>query len=271
MIILRIFLWTAIVLLLFALVYLLVLIRPRGREAENKALLCNYAHRGLHGKGVPENSLEAFELACRGGYGIELDVQLSRDGSVMVFHDFTLTRMTGRSERLSELDKDELTSLCLKGTAQHIPTLEQVLELVNGRAPLLVELKGDGLCDDICQKTAELLKDYRGAYCVESFNPFLVGRMRKIMPKVFCGLLYSNSFKDKKKKQTPLTLAVNAMVFNFYAYPDFIAFDHKDRDRLAVKLVTGLYRPTKFSWTLHGKDELERANALGECGIFEEE
>ena len=93
--------------ILFAL-YVLIFIRPRARKPRSKSLLCDYAHRGLHGADIPENSLAAFEAACQNGFGIELDVQLSSDGEVMVFHDYTLTRMTGRDKKLSELTADEL-------------------------------------------------------------------------------------------------------------------------------------------------------------------
>ena len=77
-------------------IYVLILLRPRGRKPADPRLLTDYAHRGLHGNGIPENSLAAFRLAAEAGCGIELDVQLSRDGEVMVFHDYTLTRMTGK-------------------------------------------------------------------------------------------------------------------------------------------------------------------------------
>ena len=122
--------------------YLLVLIRPPKKTKPTEVLLCDYAHRGLHKEGVPENSLAAFEDACRAGFGIELDVQLSHDGEVMVFHDYTLIRMTGCDKKLCELDAKELMTLTLAGTDQTIPTLKQVLALVDGRVPLLVELKG---------------------------------------------------------------------------------------------------------------------------------
>ena len=91
--------------LLGALIYLFILIRPRKYRHPDPTLLTSYAHRGLHGGGIPENSLAAFERACEAGYGIELDVQLSKDGEVMVFHDYTLIRMTGREEKLSELER----------------------------------------------------------------------------------------------------------------------------------------------------------------------
>ena len=127
--------------LLIFLLYILLFVRPRARRPENESLLSDYAHRGLHGRGVPENSLKAFELACREGKGIELDVQLSRDGEVMVFHDYTLVRMTGVDKKLCELDRSELCELALAESDQKIPTFSEVLALVGGRVPILVELK----------------------------------------------------------------------------------------------------------------------------------
>ena len=112
------------------LIYLLLLLRPSRGVRPSPALLCDYAHRGLHGKGIPENSLAAFSLACKRGFGIELDVQLSRDGTVMVFHDYTLQRMTGCGQKLAQLTTAQLQELPLAGSDQTIPTLRQVLELV---------------------------------------------------------------------------------------------------------------------------------------------
>ena len=139
------------------LVYLLVFFRPRGRKPADERLLRPYAHRGLHGDGVPENSLEAFRLACEAGYGIELDVQTARDGTVVVFHDYNLSRMTGKDALLSELDLSELKSLRLYGTQESIPTLREVLDLVDGRVPILVELKGESLDTSLCAPVAEML------------------------------------------------------------------------------------------------------------------
>ena len=107
----------ALALILF-LLYLLVLVRPGGKEPSDKALSCDYAHRGLHGDGIPENSLAAFSAACKAGYGIELDVQLSRDGEVMVFHDYDLHRMCGRADKLSDLTAAELTATPLAGRSE---------------------------------------------------------------------------------------------------------------------------------------------------------
>ena len=257
------------VFLLIAAVYLLVLVRPRGRQPADKSLLCDYAHRGLHGHGIPENSLTAFEKACAVGYGIELDVQLSRDGEVMVFHDYTLTRMMGVEKKLCELTAAELKALSLGGTEEAIPTFAEVLALVNGRVPLLVELKGENLDTSLCEKVAAHLKEYPGAYCLESFNPLLIGKMGKYLPDAYRGLLYTNVCRDKKKYSL-LNLIITAMLLNCMAKPHFIAYNRLDRGALPVRITTGLYRAPRFVWTVRGEAELEQAHALGEHPIFEE-
>ncbi len=254
--------------LLIFVLYIMVFVRPRGEEPKDKSLLCDYAHRGLHGGGVPENSLEAFELACRSGYGIELDIQLSRDGEIMVFHDYTLTRMTGCDKKLCELDYVELSKLRLAKTEQRIPTLREVLALVDGRVPILVELKGESLDASLCPKAAEMLSKYNGSYCIESFNPLLVKGMKELLPDTFCGLLYTNTVRDKKSRSF-LNIAITAMALNFICKPNFIAYNELDRESFPVKLSTKLYRTPKFVWTVRSREALDRAHKLGELPIFE--
>lgn len=258
---------TVILTVLF-LLYLLVLVRPKPQKPADAALLCDYAHRGLHGERVPENSLRAFKLACEQGRGIELDVQLSRDGTVMVFHDYTLKRMTGADQKLRELTAAELQSLSLLGTDQTIPTFAEVLELVDGRVPLLVELKGENLNTALCKAVAEHLSAYKGAYCIESFNPLLVRGMRKCLPRVYGGLLYTNVCRDKKKYSL-LNMAVSCMLLNWLAKPNFIAYNQLDRRSLPVKLAVGLYRAPRFVWTVRSDEDYRKAHDLGEHPIFE--
>lgn len=258
--------------LLLFLIYLLVFVRPSGKKPENGKLLCEYAHRGLH-KGnaagtPPENSLEAFELACSEGFGIELDVQLSSDGVVMVFHDDTLIRMTGIEGKVCDYTAEELGRIKLVDSEQTIPTFREVLSLVDGRVPLLVELKGESFDKSLCPKVAEILKEYKGDYCLESFNPLLVGEMKKYLPDSYRGLLYTNACREKKK-MTVINVAVTLMLLNFIAKPNFIAYNKVYRNSLQVKLTTKLYHAPKFVWTVRGRDELERARGLGELAIFE--
>ena len=270
-IILIVFACVASLLTLSVLLYLAVLVRPRGKRPSKEALLCDYAHRGLHGTSVPENSMAAFERACEEGFGIELDIQLSSDGEVMVFHDYSLARMTGCDKKLCELTASELSKLPLSGTDQTIPTFSQVLELVGGRVPILVELKGENLDTSLCEKAAELLKAYGGDYCIESFNPLLVRNIKKYLPDAFCGLLYTNVCREKKSRNI-LNTALTWMALNFLARPNFIAYNQYDRHSLPVRITTGLYKKTpRFVWTVRTEEDLYVAHDLGEYPIFEKQ
>lgn len=256
-------------LLILFLLYLILFLRPHKGESPDPSLLCDYAHRGLHGGEIPENSLAAFEHAKSCGVGIELDVQLSSDGEVMVFHDATLTRMTGVEKKLSELTGKELSQLTLKDTDQKIPHFSEVLSLIGGSVPILIELKGENTDTSLCKKVAELLRDYQGAYCIESFNPLLIRAMRRELPQCFYGLLYTNVCRDKKKRSI-LNMLLTAMAFNFLSHPDFIAYNKEDRSSLPVRLVTSLYRVPRFVWTVRGEEEQNTAHGRGEHPIFED-
>ncbi len=249
-------------------VYVFVLVRPRVKKPEDSSLLTEYAHRGLHGGDIPENSLAAFEKAVQNGFGIELDVQLSLDNVVCVFHDYNLKRMTGCEKLLCEMTYSELEELKLANTEQKIPTLEQVLSLVNGKVPLLVELKGESFDTSLCKKTADVLSKYSGAYCIESFNPLLIKDIKKYLPNVFCGQLYTNVCREKKKFSFQ-NAALTLMALNFLAKPDFIAYDKKDRSSFPVKLTTKFFKAFNFVWTIKGEKELEQARKLKEYSIFE--
>ena len=187
----------------------------------------NIAHRGFFSpdQSVPENSLAAFDIACEKGYGAELDVQLTKDGHVVVFHDDTLSRMCGVDARVDEYTLEELGKLRLKGTDQTIPLFSDVLETVGGRGPLIVELKTGRRNRELCEKTYALLKDYDGEKCIESFDPFIVGWFRRNAKELFRGFLsqpprdYGNTAKDK------LTgFLLGNVLFNFIARPHFIAY-----------------------------------------------
>ena len=255
------------ILLSLAFVYL-YLIRPRARKPKDASLFCEYAHRGLHGDGIPENSLLAFDLAVGEGYGIELDVQLSRDGKVMVFHDDTLTRMTGVEKKVCELDSSELSQLSLADTDCKIPTLSEVLKLVDGRVPLLVEMKGENTDTALVPRLACILREYTGLYCIESFNPLLVHEMKKHLPDAYYGQLYTDVCREKKKRSL-LNIALTLMATNCLSRPDFISYNKCDRHSLPVFLTTKLFRARKFVWTVKGEEELSQARDYGELVIFE--
>ena len=263
-----------LILLIIAVIYISFILPRLIDSPDMSSFLVDYAHRGLYNndEGLPENSLGAFQAAVDNRYGIELDIQLSSDGVVMVFHDGTLLRMTGVDKKLCELTAAELSALQLAGTEQRIPTLREVLRLVDGRVPLLVELKGSTLDTTLCDKAYELLKDYKGSFCLESFNPWLVKGIKDLMPDRFCGLLYSNMVRDKKragKKVTALDRIVSAMALTFVCKPHFIAYNEEDRNSFPVRLSTRFYKTPKFVWTVTSRAAVDKAHELGELPIFE--
>ena len=212
----------------------------------------NFAHRGLHSrdKVVPENSLTAFRLAAEAGYGIELDVQLSKDGQVVVFHDDTLDRGCGVHGRVDERTFEELQQLRLCGTEERIPLFSQVLDVVRGRGPLIVELKNGRSNRELCEKTYALLENYRGEACVESFNPMIVAWFRFHGKDLVRGQLaapVADYVKDGFKK--PVGFVLSRTLLNFLARPQFIAYKIGRRP-LTVHLCEAL-GAMKAGWTSH--------------------
>lgn len=232
-----------------------------------------YAHRGLHGEidGVffAENSLSAFRRATERGFGIELDVRLSSDGEVVVFHDDTLDRVTNGTGKVKDYTAKELSELSLMGTADGIPTLREVLSLVDGRVALLVELKETGADHSISEKTAELLKDYKGEFIVESFSPLSFGAFKNQLPDVPCGLLVSKH-TEKPECRTLKYRLVQRLLLNVIPRPTFIAM-HKDKIRLwPLPFVRALFKVPCIAWTVESKEEEARAYEDGfDTVIFE--
>ncbi len=204
-----------------------ILAAPGRAKKERKSPFMgrNFAHRGLHSedKSVPENSMEAFRQARDAGYGMELDVQLSRDGQVVVFHDDTLDRVCGVEGRVADKDYPELSELSLCGSGERIPLFGEVLESINGSVPLIVELKNGKRNKELCEKTYALLSGYKGDYCIESFNPLIVGWFRKNAGEVLRGQL-ATSFSDYENIRKPLALLLSRCMFNIVSRPHFIAY-----------------------------------------------
>lgn len=247
----------------------LIMSAPRVKNrAGMEKLHVNYAHRGLWGDGVPENSIPAFARAADAGYGIELDVQLSSDGDVVVFHDYDLTRMCGDDVKLSSLRGAELSWRQLGGTQYTIPLLTDVLATVKGRVPLLIELKGETSDTSLCEALSRILGHYDGKVCVESFNPYLLGWFRKHSPRVARGVLYTDFLKHGTKSARNNFLLAS-MLTNCISRPDFIAADGGCLNSLPVKLMTGMHKLPVFVWTVRDADSLARYRAKRRNCIFE--
>lgn len=257
-------------LLIIAAVIYISLIMPRAIDgADMDMLSCDFAHRGLWNESVPENSLAAFVLAAKAGYGIELDIQLSKDGRIVVFHDFNLRRMCGVDKRVCDLTLAELKSLKLLNTNQQIPTLVEVLQLIDGRVPLLIELKGEDLDTTLCVRAAKILDNYRGAFCVESFNPIILSWFKNYRPRYARGQLLTDFIKEKRRGNKLLSFALSHMLLNFLSRPDFIAVDKKYQAKISFKICTGLFRAKAFVWTVRTPKDYVLAHRSGKYTIFE--
>ncbi len=213
------------------------------------------AHRGLHGAGIPENSLAAFEAAVAAGFAIELDARVSADGVPMVFHDETLDRMTGATGatgatgRVDRHDEGALRLFGLGG-GERIPTLGEALALVRGRTPVLVEVKPGRMIERCC---ARVLSDYRGPLGVQSFDPRSVRRLARLV-RAPAGLLAASGDR---------LLLARAL------RPDFLAHDVRSPSvgragRMAASLGVPL-----LLWTVRSAREHAIADRLGANRIFE--
>lgn len=244
-----------------------VLLAPGRASGSQKApfMGLNCAHRGLHSqdRSVPENSLEAFRLAAEAGYGIELDVQLSRDGQVVVFHDNTLKRVCGVDKRVDELDYAQLKELRLCGTEQTIPLFTEVLRLVDCRSSLIVELKGGRRNDELCEKTRDILDYYDGSFCVESFHPGIVRWFKKNAPDYLRGQLAMPAEEYEKSLNPFLKFALSHGLTNIIARPQFIAYQIGPRP-LSIRFAE-LLGAMRVGWTAHDPS----AEKGRHCVIFE--
>lgn len=215
------------------------------------------AHRGYHNieEGIPENSMKAFKRAVENNLIIELDVHVLKDGEVVVFHDANLKRMTGIDKKIKDFNYNDIKEIKLQGTNEKIPLLKDVLNMVNGRVPIIIELKYDVKCGRLEEEVIKIIKNYNGEYAVKSFNPLSVNYFRKKFPEAIRGQLSSDFKTDKMSKIKKLILS--KMVFNFITKPDFISFDIRALPNKKVQKI----RKNKLilGWTIKNENDLEKA------------
>lgn len=266
--------YVVIILILFALSvlsYLLAICPNHGRQEQLEPFKEQYiAHRGLfNNKDVPENSMAAFAKAVEAGYGIELDVQLTADEQLVVFHDETLERMCGDKRILHELSYDALCQLSLLETGEKIPLLKDTLSLINGSVPLVIEIKSEGKFLLTSKLTNEMLMDYNGIFCIESFHPFVLNWYKKNNPKIIRGQLSTNHFKDGTNMPWIVRFVLTNMLCNFLSRPDFIAYNHKHKNQFSYRLCRKIYKAVNVAWTVRSQSELESAKDTFEVFIFD--
>ena len=228
-----------------------------------------FAHRGLYTKNqsVPENSLPAFLAAVEAGYGVELDVQLTRDKQLVVFHDDTLDRACGAAKRVDAYTYEQLLQFSLFDTNHRIPLFSDVLATIDGRVPIIVELKAGGDWKTLCKKTGRMLGDYRGNYCVESFHPLPVRWFAKNEPSVLRGQLseayrYSHQFLPWHK-----AVMMSRLLTNCLTHPQFLSY------RIGPKCLSARAAEwlgaMRVCWTAHPEDDWAELMRTADCIIFE--
>jgi len=260
-----------IVLILFIL-YLIAIMPKLTHRPDLTPWSCRYyAHRGLHQshRNSPENSMKAFRLAVEHHYGIELDVQLSKDKIPVVFHDYSLKRVCGIDKKVCELTLRELQQLNLYQSKEQIPTFQSVLNLINGQVPLIVEFKVSSTDTSVCSIAATMLDQYNGLYCIESFNPLVLIWYRKKRPSIMRGQLSSNLIKDKEIGNTSLHFILQHLLLNFLTKPDFISFNYTHRNMLSFVLCRHLYKIPTFAWTIRSQEGLDESKKSFDYFIFD--
>lgn len=230
-----------------------------------------YAHRGLHDNktSAPENSLKAFKLAVEGGYGIELDVQLTKDDIPVIVHDFYLKRPCKVELRVADLTYEELKQYRLFHSKQTIPTFEEALAVIDGKVPIIIELKIPWKADKICKIVSNILKDYKGIYCIESFNPLGVRWYRKHYPEVVRGQLSTDFIKDNIEGNKFQYFILKHLLLNFLTKPDFIAYRFNYKKCWSFSICSKFYKVKTAAWTIKTQEDYEDNKNDFELIIFD--
>lgn len=251
------------------------LLRPRRNQPGwDKLAGVKYAHRGLHnaGKGVPENSMTAFQLAVEAGFGAELDVHLMADGNLAVVHDSDLTRVCGKQAIIEDLVEEELIEYPLMGTEELIPLFQEVLELFEGKTPLIIELKVEGgNANALTDAVMAMLEDWNGVYCLESFHPGVLLRLKERYPWVLRGQLSQDFLKGGEVHglSLPARFALTNLLTSALTRPDFVAYKWQDRRNPSLRLMRALYGVHEVGWTVRDRQTMEALEAEGVPTIFE--
>lgn len=258
--------------LLILLVIYLLLITPRMfHRADRKPFYgVHYAHRGLfdNNSEAPENSLAAFKKAVDAGYGIELDVQLSKDNKLVVFHDATLNRMCGIDGNVWDYTLEELQQMKLLNSNETIPTFEQFLKVVDGKVPFILEFKLDRAQTKVCELANEVLNNYTGVYCIESFHPLALMWYRKNRPDVLRGQLCEEYFRNEQYKGKLLYMILPYLVTNILTKPDFIAYNHEHAHNISRRICR-MMGALSVTYTIRSVEEYERAKDKFDLFIFD--
>ena len=252
----------------------LMLLPRRGHFGWDRLADARYAHRGLHDmkQNIPENSMTAFRRAVESGFGAELDVHLMADGHLAVVHDSDLSRVCGRSAVIEDLRAEDLKDYPLLGSGESIPLLPEVLALFEKKTPLVIELKVEhGNASALTDAVMALLRDWKGAYCIESFHPAVLLHLKKQYPAVLRGQLSQNFLKEDNAAvlSRPVRFILTQLLTTAFTRPDFIAYNHQDRSCRALRLMKRLYGVREVAWTVRSAERLKELEGENIVCIFE--
>lgn len=254
--------WVVLIIIMVLLLLFVFMVAPRmfGRADRTPFLGWHYAHRGLFDNAgvAPENTLAAFRKAVEAGYGIELDVQLSKDDKLVVFHDATLKRMCGVAGHVWDYTLEELRKFKIGHSNERIPTLEEFLEAVHGKVPFILEYKLYRTQTRVCELAEAVLQNYQGAYCIESFHPLALWWYRNNQPDVMRGQLCEEFFREKQFKGKIMYTVQSFMPLNFLTRPDFIAYNHKHPNNISRRICNFL-GGLSVAYTVKSRLEYEKA------------
>lgn len=188
-----------------------------------------FAHRGLHTRdlSIPENTRTAYQLAVNEGYGIELDINHLKDGTIVCFHDEDFKRLCGIDKRLQDETYEEIKDYHILNTQETIPTLQEVLQIVNRKVPLLIELKPYGNFDLLCENFMKIMDEYQGTWAMHSFHPKILIWFKKNRPEVIRGQI-TEYFIDNHDMSKMEKFLMKRMALNFLTKPDFINYGMRD-------------------------------------------
>lgn len=251
-------------------IYSVLLAPGRVSSGSQSLWAIDYAHRGLYKKdqSIPENSMSAFSEAVAAGYGIELDLNITSDSQIVVFHDDQMLRACGVDKAVEECTFEELQTYRLFGTEEKIPLLTEVLSLIGGRVPLIIELKVSRRYKELSALSAEILDGYSGAYCIESFDPRIVHWFFKNRPNTVRGQLAAGL---KRYSLTPFYqgFAMSSLLTNISARPHFVAYRHEDCHRKMGLRYFKMLGGKLVAWTVRETDDIIRCRRFFDAIIFE--
>lgn len=226
------------------------------------------AHRGLHSNdfNIPENSIPAFKKAMELNLPIELDIQLTQDNHIVVFHDYNLKRMCGINQFVKNTTIAEIKKLNLLNSKHKIPLLSEVLDLVDNKVSILIDLKNRNRAGKLEKILSQTLHNYKGNIAIQSFNPFSVGWFAKNAPHIIRGQLHTD-LKNKKLNQIT-KLLLKEIIFNFFSKPHFIAMDTECISKRILHKSKKSKLPILF-WTIKNQTDYLKLKDVCDNIIFE--